>query len=222
MQLHRLNLRELRHTYSAQRLADHVMATMNTEALLAIRDDEVQKPDRRLVDFKYFNIRPWIIENLKRALRLGLDQGHNKRILDLGTGFGYFPYVCEFLLHQASALDIPGHRLYDRVIDTLKIDRQHHTIESFQPLPPPDKPFDHITAYQLAFNRPDGDAVWGSAEWAFFIEDVLHNQLAPGGQLHLELNWSFPINAWYHRETQQLFDRHRARRVGNEVDIFRS
>lgn len=222
MQRHRLNLRELRHVYTAQRMANHVMATLNIDELLTIRDEEVMKTDRRLVDFKYFNIRPWIVENIKRAQRLGLGRGRARRVLDIGTGFGYFPYVCEFMQHQASALDIPGHRLYDRVTHALKIDRQHHIVEPFQPLPQPDRPFDYVTAYQLAFNRPDGNEMWGAAEWAFFLEDVLNNQLAPAGRLHLELNWSTAIGDWYDRETRQLFEHYGARRIVNEVDIIRS
>ncbi|MGN8198972.1 hypothetical protein ACS8Y6_09845 [Salinisphaera sp. RV14] len=202
-------------------MADHVMASLNTDELLAIRDEEVLQPDRRLIDFKYFNIRPWIVENIKRALRLGLHQHRGRRILDIGTGFGYFPYICEFMEHQSAALDIPDHRLYDRVIDALKINRTHHKVNPFEPLPAPERPYDYVTAYQLAFNRPGTDEHWGAAEWAFFVEDVLNNQLKDGGRLHMELNWSFPINAWYDKETRKLFDKHQATRTGNEVDIVK-
>lgn len=200
-------------------MADHVMATLNIDELLAIRNEQVLQPDRGLVDFKYFNIRPWILENIKRALRLGLADCRGQRILDIGTGFGYFPYTCEFMEHRPEALDIPGHALYDRVIDALKVNRRKHRVEAFEPLPSADAGYDFVTAYQLAFNRPDKATVWGAPEWAFFIEDVLNNQLAEGGRLHLELNWSFHLDDWYDRETRQLFDRYGAKRVGNEVDI---
>lgn len=197
------------------------MATLNTDELMAIRDEEVLKPDRRLIDFKYFNIRPWIAENIKRALRLGLDDCRGRRVLDIGTGFGYFPYICEFMEHQAAALDIPDHRLYDRVIDTLKVSRTKHMVNPFEPLPVPDTPYHYVTAYQIAFNRPGTNERWNAPEWAFFLDDVRNNQLAPGGQLHMELNWSFPINAWYNLETQKVFDSYGAVRMGNEVDIVK-
>ncbi|WP_037336263.1 hypothetical protein [Salinisphaera hydrothermalis] len=197
------------------------MATLNTKELLAIRDEEVARSDRRLVDFKYFNIRPWIVENIKRALRLGLDDCRGRRILDIGTGFGYFPYICEFMEHHAAALDIPGHRLYDRVIETLKVDRAHHFINPFEPLPASSGPHDYVTAYQVAFNRPGTDERWRAAEWAFFLEDVIGHHLAASGRLHMELNWSFPIGDWYDSETRKLFDSYGAVRVGNEVDIVK-
>lgn len=221
MQRHRLNFRELRYAYTAQRTADHVMATLNTDELMAIRDDEVLKSDRRLIDFKYFNIRSWVVENIKRALRLGLHECRGRRILDIGTGFGYFPYICEFMEHQASALDIPDHRLYDRVIDTLNVDRITHTVNPFEPLPPNNRRYDYVTAYQIAFNRPGRKNIWGPEEWRFFIEDILNNQLTDGGQLHLELNWSFPLNDWYDTDTRKLFNQYNARLIGNEVDIFK-
>lgn len=195
------------------------MATLNTDELLAIRDEEVLEPDRRLVDFKYFHIRPWMVENIKRALRLGLHKCRYRRILDIGTGFGYFPYVCEYMEHQASAIDIPDHRLYDRVIEALKISRVKQRVDPFEPLAQPDRPYDYVTAYQLAFNRPNSKAIWGAAEWAFFLEDIMNNQLVRGGLLHLEFNWSFRINDWYDPDTRYLFDGYDARRVGNEVDI---
>ncbi|RJS94733.1 hypothetical protein [Salinisphaera sp. Q1T1-3] len=222
MQRHRLTLKEIGFAYSAHRTADHVMATLNREQLLAIRDEEVLKDDRRLVDFKYFNVRPWIVENIKRALRLGLDESRGARLLDLGTGFGYFPYVCEFMEHEAEALDIPGHSLYDRIIDTLGIKRGQHRIMPFQPLPVPTRRYDYVTAYQVAFNRPDLHIAWGPEEWAFFINDVLDNQLTEGGRLHLELNWSFKIGDWYDPASRQLFDRYHAHRLGNEIDIYKT
>lgn len=197
------------------------MATLNVTELAEIRDEEVLKGDRHLVDFKYFNVRPWMLENLKRALRLGLDRARYKRVLDIGTGFGYFPYICEFMEHEAHALDIPSHRLYDRVIELLKVDRRTHVVQPFEPLPTPDAPYDFVTAYQIAFNRPNEDGTWGAAEWEFFLNDVLEHQLAPKGRLHLELNWSFKRGDWYDRETRNVFDRLGARRVGDEVDIVK-
>ncbi len=123
---------------------------------------------------------------------------------------------------DAAALDIPDHRLYDRVIDALKINRTKHTVNPFEPLPRPQQPYDYVTAYQIAFNQPGKDTLWGSSEWAFFIEDVLNNQLTSGGRLHLELNWSFRIGAWYDADTKRLFDRYDARRAGNEIDIYKT
>ncbi|AWN14289.1 hypothetical protein [Salinisphaera sp. LB1] len=222
MHRHRLKPRELGFAYTAHRMADHVAATLNSNQLFSIRDDEVLKEGRRLVDFKYFNVRPWIVENIKRALRLGLQNTHERRVLDLGTGFGYFPYVCEFMEHEAEAPDIEGHRLYDRVIAALGVNRQHHRIQPFKPLPLSDNGrFDYITAYQIAFNRPGLPGAWGPSEWAFFIDDVLENQLAEGGQLHLELNWPFKIGDWYDDASRRLFDRYNARRAGIEIDIYK-
>ncbi|MES1936617.1 hypothetical protein [Salinisphaera hydrothermalis] len=222
MQNHRLKPREFGFAYTAHRMADHVVATFNRNQLFSIRDDEVLKEDRRLVDFKYFNVRPCVVENIKRTLRLGLQKTHGRRVLDLGTGFGYFPYICEFMEHEAEALDIAGHRLYDRVIDALGVNRRHHRIQPFEPLPISDQGrFDYVTAYQVAFNRPDLPVAWGPSEWEFFIDDVLENQLADGGRLHLELNWSFKLGDWYDEASRRLFDRYQARRVGNEIDIFR-
>src|SRR4030095_14913690 len=55
---------------------------------------------------KYLELEKWMQINLRRVQDLGLDYGLRKRILDIGSGTGYFLHICRFLGHDVVGLDI--------------------------------------------------------------------------------------------------------------------
>jgi SAM-dependent methyltransferase len=116
---------------------------------------------------------------------------HRRRtcdVLDLGTGCGYFPFVCRHYGHRALALDLESNELYNEMIELLGIDRRPCTIEAGVPLPRFETRFDWVTGFMVCFNNHYRDDPWGPAEWEFFLRDVLDNVLKPDGRLLLELN----------------------------------
>ena len=72
---------------------------------------------------KYLNIHKWIDVKLNEAYRLHLDKLSSLNILDIGTGAGYFPYVCNFLGHNVLTLDLNDITMYNEIIKLLNIDR---------------------------------------------------------------------------------------------------
>ncbi|MEM8785482.1 MAG: hypothetical protein AAGF19_06480 [Pseudomonadota bacterium] len=200
----RLSPREHIIGLQANKLAKDVLHTVDLVGLNELKRGARKKVDQ-VIDLKYFNSEGYMPYSMKRAVRLGLQACNNKQILDLGTGFGYFPYVCEFFGHGAMATDLPGVTLYDEVTEFLGIKKRHHTVLPFEPLPQFPTRFDMVTGFLVAFNRPNTDDEWGAKEWAFFIEDVFDNQLKDGGMLALELNVIDRFNSWYSPDTLALF-----------------
>lgn len=175
-------------TRSAKRWLPDVLASLEIDKLLEIRTGAREKIDN-LHYLKYFNVEGYIWEHLQRVVFLGLHNGY-KDVLDIGTGFGYFSYICMFFNNRVKATDLPGIQLFDEVTNFLGVDKVHHRIEPFQPLPDFGVKFDIINAARVAFlmksNLIDR---WGPEEWDFFLEDVVANQLRPGGRLFLDLNY---------------------------------
>lgn len=172
------------------------------------------------MDMKYFDLDYWLEDALFRNFNLGIDHMRQKRILDIGTGFGFFPYTCEYFGNIPCAIDRPGHKLYDEVTDFLRIEKKHHWVTAFEPLPTFDQKFDLITAYQIAFDRTDASA-WGAKEWEYLINDILENLLEKGGQLHLELNYRFDLGAFYDSAIQKVYLDHGATLRRERVSIVK-
>jgi hypothetical protein len=130
---------------------------------------------------KYLELDTWIAINVKRALGLGLHTLPPRRILDLGTGCGYFPFVCRAMGHGVTALDHPKRSaVYRDTCALLGVPVVDHVIQPMQPLPDLGV-FDIVTAYMVTFNGHQ-TSPWGVPEWDWFIEH------APAPRVLLELN----------------------------------
>ncbi|HEV2095057.1 MAG TPA: class I SAM-dependent methyltransferase [Chthoniobacterales bacterium] len=163
---------------------------------------------------KYLELPRWLDINLRRARELSLDRGRRRRILDLGCGAGYFLAICRLLGHEILGLDIDDVPMFREMTDALGVDRVIWRIRPSVPLPELGAPFDLITAYLICFNGHKTEALWGVAEWNYFLDDLrLH--LTSRGSVCLELNREFN-GTHYMPELRQLFcDR------GAEVRAYR-
>ncbi|MFN2200000.1 MAG: class I SAM-dependent methyltransferase, partial [Caldilineaceae bacterium] len=133
-------------------------------------------------DSKHWDVRSRVAIALDYAYDLGLHRLSGKRILDLGTGCGYFPYVCNYFGHYACGIDVYV-PMYKEVVDALAIRWQECEIKAFEPLPAPDEPYDLVTAMLIFFDRHNTPEAWGCPEWRFFMEDVASRQLSENGRL---------------------------------------
>lgn len=136
---------------------------------------------------KYLDVQFWMHAKLRRVRALGLHKAPFRRVLDLGTGTGYFPYLTKLLGNEAVGLDVGDIPFYDEMIALLGVERHTCMIMPFESLPDLGR-FDLVTAFQICFNKcPNGDD-WGIEEWDFFRRDVVDHALNPGGRLMLEFN----------------------------------
>lgn len=138
---------------------------------------------------KYLELPVWIEANLRRVRDLELDVGRRRRVLDIGSGTGYFIYICGLLGHDAVGIDLDEMPMFNEMIELLRVNRRVWRIEPFVPLPELGS-FDVITAHMICFNGHKSDNLWGVAEWNFLLND-LARRLKPGGRVWFEFNREF-------------------------------
>jgi SAM-dependent methyltransferase len=136
---------------------------------------------------KYLDLKKWMEINLRRVRDLELDYGRRREILDIGSGAGYFLYICKWLGHRPLGLDIDEVPMYPEMTRMLGLERVVWRVEAFVPLPDLGRKFDLITAFMICFNNHNRPGLWGVAEWDFFLDDITRH-LKPGGRVWLELN----------------------------------
>lgn len=169
---------------------------------------------------KYLDVRKWMADKVVEAYRLKLNKAKNLSILDIGTGAGYFPYVCNYYGHDAMALDMNIDPMYNALIELLNIDRLAYEISPYQKLPDFGKKFDLVTAYAICFNNHGRDDLWTASEWRFFMEDLANNYLKENGKVLLVLNRE-PSNLYYDAELLSFFVQNGAK-VDNDRIYFDS
>lgn len=162
---------------------------------------------------KYTDAAAWIARCERRAAAIGLDQRPPRRVLDIATGCGYFPFVCRGHGHSVTATDRPTRCQYFRdVTEALGVDVIEDEVRPFTPLRI-DGEHDVITSYMITFNGHRSPALWDVAEWRYLL-DNLDEHLAPGGMIMLELNrepsgrcYSPHLRRFFHERGQ--LERHR-------------
>ncbi len=141
---------------------------------------------------KYFDSRRWLKLNIRRAQDIGLDRERRPlRVLDLGSGAGYFLLVCRELGHSGTGLDVPEPAFYGEIFAQLGLERVVWRMEAREPLPEAllaQGKFDLVTAFSIAFNGHKSAYVWGPAEWDFLFNDLRDRFLVAGGRIYLDLN----------------------------------
>jgi hypothetical protein len=137
---------------------------------------------------KYLDIKKWMECSLRNSYLLHLHKKRSLTILDIGTGAGYFPYICSYFGHTALALDQTGNPLYDKLIQLLKVRRIEYRIEPFTQLPDMGVKADVITAFMICFNGHKTDKVWSVPEWDFFLQDLALHHAKPTANLFFSFN----------------------------------
>src|SRR5687767_13313295 len=90
----------------AQATVGRILATIDMERFREYQDRyrDAEPPPHGYS--KYLDIRFWMARSLTEFFLLRLDRQKSLRILDIGTGAGYFPYICSFYGHKVVALDL--------------------------------------------------------------------------------------------------------------------
>lgn len=154
---------------------------------------------------KYLELPRWIDANLRRVRDLELDLGARKRVLDIGSGSGYFLYICSLLGHDAVGIDLDNYPMFTETTELLGVRRSIWRVEAFAPLPDLGPKFDVITAHMICFNGHKSEALWGPRQWGFFLDD-LSRRLTRRGRIWLELNREFD-GTCYTPELKEYFEK---------------
>ncbi len=182
-------LRRVIHPQPVRKFLRHIDQPALTA--LGARHAPTQQPGNNWT--KFIDAARWLPSNIRRAQDLGLDRATlGQRILDLGSGAGYFLLVCKHLGHpDIMGLDVPEPAFYGEVFAQLGLKRIVAHIQAYESLPDAllaGGKFDLITAFATAFHGHRSPTPWGPAEWDFLLNDLRDRFLAPGGRVYFDLN----------------------------------
>lgn len=192
-----------------------VLAVKNDlrKALKAIPQEGFEKINAQYKDYdpypgysKYLNIKPWMLDNVWRAHLLGLDHPHpRKTILDIGTGNGYFPFLCKQYGHEVRSIDIDFNPIFNSLIKLLDIPRMDYAIQAREHIPAFDVRFDVVTGFHTYFNGHRTDHLWKWQEWEFFMKDLKQNLCNPGAEAFFIINSEHDTKMPYTPELKEYF-----------------
>ena len=173
-----------------------------------LREEYPHRPGARRIN-RYDDFDYWIRINIERAQDIWLDRSPPLRILDLGSGAGYFLHVCNRLGHHATGLDIDDEPLFRGTTKLLGVERVLHRIEPTTPLPSLGK-FDLITAHRICFNRLGRNEAgdwneWSVQEWSYFLDDVRANLLNSSGRIVLDFLTRPDGHSFFTTELREFF-----------------
>lgn len=218
--LTRISPKQYFYFLKARQPTEHLLHSIDQEAFKALLQfkDDTGHPQYK----KYFNAAYWLRLNVQRSLYLGLNRMQPKSVLDIGAGFGYFPYVAKFYGHNVIGIDLPDDVLFEKASQFLNVKRQEYRIEPKTAMPSFGQKFDLVTAFQVCFNGHIEGNIWQEADWDFFLKDLFSNHMNEGGKLYMELNWSPHIGGWLPEGVIKLFkDTYRASFDGpSRVTLF--
>jgi hypothetical protein len=143
------------------------------------------------------------------------------RVLDLGSGPGWFVWVLRTAGHYADGLQPMGslNQAPPQLSTLLSVDPVDESIDEFTPLPPPPCRYDLVTAWLVCFDRSCEDAnhrwegrmgqpkhEWHAEQWHYFLTDLACNVLKPHGAVAINQQ------AWAHRSRAGLLQAARRNR----------
>lgn len=138
---------------------------------------------------KYLDTNQWLMKAVRDAREVGLFSSRPLRILDIGTGPGYFPLVCRQLGHICVGLDSPTARFFATLRHCTRTETVEHQILPLTPLPAFGQRFDLVTTFRCPFNAVRAEArMFSISEWSFFLDDLRDNVLLPGGGLFMMMH----------------------------------
>lgn len=133
---------------------------------------------------------------VKLAYWLNLPFAEPKRILDIGSRYGQWPYLCRHYGHDAVCSDLPevlAREEIQAMLRVLNVPSLPLKIEAMKPVGDIGK-YDLITGLRTRFHstkpRETGltfETHWGIQEWDFFLKDIVAH-IHPGGQIFFILN----------------------------------
>ena len=170
---------------------------------------------------KFLRLDAWLPAIISRASILQIQNCNPLTILDLGTGTGLFPFVCQNLGHTATGLDLPGdlmrspeREIFTHMPGIFGVTVRRFPIRAFTPIEGIGS-YDLITAFLVNFNNHKKCDEWSRGEWEYLIAD-LRTHLHPGGRIALMLNTNVPR----YGEDLQYYDENTRRFLASEGRVY--
>jgi len=128
---------------------------------LKVKYSEIWQEEKKFLDYQY-----WLRRNFLRVAKLNLHKSSPLNILDIGTGVGYFPYICAYYGHSVIGVDVPNIDLYNEMAELLNTNRVLEPVEAYKKLPYYGRKFDVVTSFRSYINF-DLKGYWEDEFWGY-------------------------------------------------------
>ena len=166
-----------------------IFKCLQTKEAKRIIEKFVPIQKRRAVTDQYFLV--------KLAYWLNLPKAKPMRILDIGSRYGQWPFLCRAYGHDAICTDLPEVLNRPEALEIrsiFNIPTMPLKIETLKPIGDLNGKYDLITGLRTRFHstKPketgfDAETHWGIEEWDYFLKDLVQH-INPGGQIFFILN----------------------------------
>ena len=180
----------LKHYRWVRNEANRLLAEIDVDAFKQIGVSQ----QKRSFNTLYLDLKDTLIVSLYRLRRLRLHEGPPLAILDIGTGPGVFPYVCQRFGHRVLCTDVDATPYFNQVTEFLKLDRRVWRVQAGVPSPDFGRRFDLATATNVGFNVLGGRGSagerqrWFIDEWDFFLGDLARRAMNDRGRIYVTIN----------------------------------
>ena len=155
------------------RMIDQLKCPLDLSLLRRLREKYADPKYAGLQRTKFLDIDYWLTRNMAHADKLGvLDASSPLKVLDLGCGSGFFPYICKQYGQEVVCLDIGGSDVFDDMLAFFGVTRLDKRIEPMTPLDLPWSGFDLVTGLMVKFDAIGEDNRFGPNEWRFILRDL--------------------------------------------------
>ena len=153
---------------------------------------------------KYLAVEVWLREAVFRYLLCTAGLKQTGPVVDLGSGTGYFLWVCREHGHKILGIDIEGEPLYDACCSFLGIPRVEYRIEPHKALSDTGHELCMVTAFMTCFDRFEDGRPWDVDAWRFFLADV-RTRLKSDGRLVIKFNAQADTGDLYSPDVHRVF-----------------
>src|ERR1051325_1238976 len=140
-----------------------ILATIDRHKLAALPERYPARAGARKIN-AYEDAAYWVGVNVRRVQDLWLDRATPLRIFDLGSGPGYFLYICRLFGHEGLGLDTDENPLFRGTTELFNVPRVIARISPQTPLPEIGKKFDLVTASAFPGSNADQAENGGSGQ----------------------------------------------------------
>jgi len=140
-----------------------IVSSNEFQAMRSVRGTGFFEDMLKFFDIIYVDRAARIVKDLLLYRRRGL------KMLDIGSGFGYFPWICKRLGHYVTTTDVPN-EMYQTVTTYLGLEPAILEIKPMKKISVTGK-FDVITALKTSFHDKR-IGKWSKTDWIFFYKDI--------------------------------------------------
>ena len=197
-----------RHGQAISRAARDICDGIDAQRMQQVRERYATETRQSLAWVRYLDYDAEIKREVFRAFKFGVNSAPHLRILDLGTGPGYWPLTCRHFGHDCVGIDIEE-PIFGDLAKAVGVERHVCRVTPSLDIPMLDGRYDLITGFQIAFDntyvRTDQPA-WSVHDWREFVSTAFRRWLTPNGRIILTgVRACLKNSKWHGQDTIDFF-----------------